>query len=247
MLPRCFAPSLDPDAPAVTLTADESAHLVRVLRLNVGDEVGVFDGRGLEYRATLSRAAKSAVELTLGARVTPVPEPRVAVTIAQALLKADKFDAVVRDVTMLGAAAVRPLVTRFADVPASAIQEGGRTDRWHRVAVASAKQCGRAVVPAVYAPASVNDSLAADRSAVRILMAEPIAGVPVEQADALRRDGPPSSAFLLIGPEGGWAAEELAAARAAGCRLITLGPRTFRADVAALIALAILQHVWGDA
>ena len=71
-------------------------------------------------------------------------------TLAQALLKSDKMDRVIRDAVMLGVAAVQPFVSRRTDVPMKAVASGGRQDRWERTVIASVKQCGRAVVPPVY-------------------------------------------------------------------------------------------------
>jgi 16S rRNA (uracil1498-N3)-methyltransferase len=233
------------------LPADEAAHLLRVLRIRVGDAVRVFDGRGLECLARVSRTTKSVVDVSIEERVVPAPEMRVAVTLAQALLKTDKFDAIVRDATMLGVVAIRPLMTASVDVPEAAVRGGGRLDRWQRVAIASAKQCGRAMVPALHAVASLADCLAADCSTVRVLLAEPSARVAGDRVsgdslEALRAEAPPASALVLVGPEGGWSGDELARARAGRCRIATLGHRTLRADAAPLIALAVLQYVWGE-
>jgi 16S rRNA (uracil1498-N3)-methyltransferase len=246
MVPRCFAPSLSEDSSTVALDADEARHLLRVLRIRVGDVVRVFDGRGLERLARVSRTTTSVVDLSIGERVAPAPETRVAVTLAPALLKADKFDSIVRDATMLGVVAIRPLMTARVDVPEAAVRDRGRLDRWRRVAIASTKQCGRAVVPVLHAVASLADGLAADCSTVRVLLAEPSAGAPGDSVEAMRAEAPPASALVLVGPEGGWSGDELERARAGGCRIVTLGNRTLRADAAPLIALAVLQYVWGE-
>ena len=167
------------------------------------------------------------------------------IALAQAVLKGDKIDDVIRDAVMLGVAGIRPLVTERADVPAAAFRQGGRVDRWRRVAISSVKQCGRAVVPDIESPASLAECLAADRSDVRVLLAEPSASAG-GGLDTLRRLPAVSSALMLIGPEGGWTAAEVAVAIQAGSVPITLGPRTLRADAAPLVALALLLHVWGD-
>ena len=182
----------------------------------------------------------------------PAPETRVAVTLAQALLKTDKFDAIVRDATdvLAQAVAVHPLMTACVDVPEAAVRDGGRLDRWHRIAIASAKQCGRAVVPALHAVASLADVLAADGSSVRVLLAEPSASESGDQAmsdslEALRDESTPASALVLLDPEGGWSGHELARARAGRCRIVTLGIAMLRADAAPLIALAVLHGTCG--
>jgi 16S rRNA (uracil1498-N3)-methyltransferase len=246
MLPRFYVPLLHADSGDLALPPDEAAHLVRVLRLGPGAAVRVFDGRGLERLAVVTRTTKTIAEVRVGEEVLPAPEPRHAVTLGQALLKADKFDDVVRDATMLGVCAIRPLWTSQTDVPVAAVRDGGRVDRWRRVAVASVKQCGRAVVPAVEPVADLAACLAADSSTVRVMLAEPsLAGAAVASPEQLSVPAD-ASVLVLVGPEGGWAADEVKTAVAAGCRVVTLGHRTLRADAAPIVALSVLMHVMGD-
>ncbi len=247
MLPRFYVPTLTREAVEATLPADEAGHLTRVLRLTVGAPLRVFDGRGLERLARVGRADRAGVLLEVGEPIDAAPEPRIAVTLGQALLKGDKFDAVIRDAVMLGVSRVRPMVTARTDVPARAARDGGRLDRWRRVAVSSVKQCGRAVVPVVEAAADLPGVLAVDSSVLRLLLAEPALGVP---SLALRDLGPAlagaSSVLLLVGPEGGWTRDEADAACAQGCRVVGLGGRTLRADAAPLVALSVIMHRLGD-
>ena len=240
MPPRFFAPDLaGPDAPVV-LPDDEARHLTRVLRLGAGDTVSVFDGRGVEYLARVERVTPRRVVVRPYESVVPAPEPGVALTVAPALLKGRKFDDVVRDVTMVGAVAVQPLLTARTEARAR------DTDRWTRIAVASAKQCRRAVVPDVRAPGSFRSLLDDDRSLVRLLLVEPgTVGAGGTLRDLQDRP-PPATATLAVGPEGGWSGEEVAAAAAAGFVPVTLGRRTLRADAVVVCAVSVLQYVWGD-
>ena len=157
MQPRAYAPDLDPAQAITTLSSEESAHLVRVLRLGAGARVLVFDGRGTQYLARIATAAKDSVTLSLLEPVPPASEPRVRLTLAQAVLKGDKMDAVVRDATMMGVSAVVPLITERTVIPRSAVELGRVRERWHRIAVASAKQCGRAIVPDIGPPERLTD------------------------------------------------------------------------------------------
>lgn len=236
------------DSATVTLPDDEVTHLARVLRLGPGAEVRVFDGRGLERVATVARASKSAVELVLGAVVQAAPEPRLRVTLAQALLKADKFDDVLRDAVMLGVAAVRPLASERIDVPAAAWRDGSRLERWRRVVVSSVKQCGRACVPDVLSATDVSGCLAAESADVRIMLVEPSCSATAGSIRALDQTlvGQAQSALVLVGPEGGWSPREVAQAAAAGCHLVAVGQRVLRADAAPLVALAVLLRLAGD-
>lgn len=224
----------------IVLSADEAEHLTRVLRLSTGDRIRVFNGRGSEFHAVVDTVDRSSVQVVLGDPRPPAPEPRVAVTVAQAVLKGDKMDEVVRDAVMIGAAALLPLVTARTEISLAALERSRRRHRWERIAVSSAKQCGRAVVPVIAEPALFDSKALGthDPAAAVFALVEPHtkSGMPLSSLDA-ERIGP--RATLVIGPEGGWSEEELAALSTSST-LITLGGRTLRADAMAVVALAAL-------
>ncbi len=245
--PQCIdssPPALNPGDESVELPRDEAEHLTRVLRLGPGDMVSVFDGRGHEFLARVSTAARREVRVNLLERVAPASECPVPMTLVQAVLKSDRMDDVVRDAVMLGAAAIQPLVTRRTEITVAALMRGGRTDRWRRVALASAKQSGRAVLPEVRTPLTFEAWLADPRPPLTMMLVEPRADAPVEPMTILRALAPPLEAALLVGPEGGWTDEEWRAAAGAGLRLLSLGHRTLRADAVAVAALSVLQFLW---
>ena len=230
------------------LPGDESGHATRVLRVNEGTSIRVFDGHGHEFAAVVRAVGRSGVEVEVGEGVpAPAAEPRVSVTLVMAVLKGDHMDAVVRDATMLGVTAVQPVVTERTEVQMAALSGGRRRARLQRVAVSSVKQCGRAVVPEVFEPVDLPVLLrqwATEPAAERFVFVEPSAGVEAESVRDVA--APPSrAATLVIGPEGGWSGPELQAL-ASRCRLVRLGARTLRADAAPLVALTALMTVWGD-
>ena len=172
------------------------------------------------------------------------PESPLALTLAVALLKGEKFDTVVQKATELGVASIVPVVTARADVRLRAGKDvDARVARWQRLALEAAKQSGRAVVPAVGAPCALAELLAAESVGARLLFTER-GGYGLREA--LADVTAPTALTALTGPEGGWADEELARAQAAGWRLVTLGGRTLRAETAAVVVSALLQHVCGD-
>lgn len=247
VLPRFYAPSLDPAAAEVTLPPDEAAHLTRVLRLGEGDEVAVFDGRGAEVRARVARAGRGAVTLAIVERVVPAPEPAVPLALAQAVLKADAMDDVVRDATMMGVARIDPIVSGHVVVKARVMASGRPLDRWRRIAVSSAKQCRRATVPAIAEPRPIADWLRQPRDEWRLLLVEPGAATGGEAGMRALLDRPrPASIAVVVGPEGGWSAAERDLAIAAGCLPVSLGALTLRADAVPVAALAVLRFVVGD-
>ena len=172
MLPRFLLSSVDLPNRTARLDAEEARHLSQVLRLGVGDEVAVFDGAGREFRAVVERVARDAADLRVVEEIAAAPEPAVRVTLAQAVLKGDKMDDVVRDATMMGVAAIVPLITEHT---VAHVKPGATPDRWRRIAIASAKQCRRAVVPVVHPAVRFADWLSTDHSAVKILLTEPSA------------------------------------------------------------------------
>jgi 16S rRNA (uracil1498-N3)-methyltransferase len=246
-VPRFYAPDLDPDAREVRLPADEGRHLTRVLRLGVGDRVSVFDGRGREVVATVVHAARDHVVLEIAGRVEPAAEPRIPITLAQAVLKPDAMDDVVRDATMMGVTRIAPLITEHVAVKARMLSDVGLRGRWHRVAVASAKQCRRATVPVIGRPARVEEWLREAGEELRVLLVEPTAAAGAERDPRSLAERPrPSSVALLVGPEGGWSAEERNRAVSAGCVPVTLGGLTLRSDAAPIAAITLIRFVLQD-
>lgn len=249
VIPRFHVASFDRDALDVDLPPDEAHHLAHVLRLRVGAEVRVFDGCGLERAARVLAVSRRGARLALGAVVESAREMAVRVTLVQAVLKHEAMDAVVRDATMLGVAAIVPLLAARCTVPTRAVASGRAVERWHRIAVGAAKQSGRAVVPEVRPPATFDQWLATDEAAVRLLLVEPerASGATLEDWIADRRAiAVAGGVSLAVGPEGGWTAEEVDAAARHGVVGWSLGRRTLRAEVAPVVALAILCHEWDD-
>jgi 16S rRNA (uracil1498-N3)-methyltransferase len=207
-----------------------------VLRLVAGDRVRLFNGRGDEWDAEVSEASKPRVLVRLLERVTPAREPRLAITLAVAVLKGEKMDDVVRDAVMLGVIEIVPLITERTEVSAATLDRRARVARWQRIAVASAKQCGRAVVPVIGEPVPFETALARAEGAV--MLVEPAADAPatrLEHLPALAR------VSLFVGPEGGWSGAEVDTACRSGAILLTLGALTLRADAMPIVALTALR------
>jgi 16S rRNA (uracil1498-N3)-methyltransferase len=242
---RFHVPDLDPAEPVAHLPDEEAHHLTKVLRLGAGAAISVFDGRGGEWNADVVEARGSGVRVRLGAPTSPAAESLVPVTLAVALLKGDKFDDVVRDAVMLGVRAIRPFVSSHTDVSKDAARARRASDRWKRIAVSSTKQCGRAVLPVVHDLAPVEHVLAS-REGEGFVLTEPAADASVVRLADLAARPPPAAATVVVGPEGGWHAEELAMAGRAGWQMLRLGRRTLRADAVPIVALAALMVVWGE-
>lgn len=235
---------MDPGDEIVSLPRDEGQHLTKVLRLGVGDTVAVFDGRGREFLGRVASATGREVRVQLISRVEPATESGVAITLGQAVLKGDKMDEIVRDAVMLGVAAIQPIVTKRTEITVAALMKGARLDRWRRVALASVKQSRRAILPEIRMPLTFETLLDEPASPLRVMLVEPAASAEVEPISVLMKEPAPSDVLLFVGPEGGWTEPEWSAAAASGVRLMTLGPRTLRADAVPVAAISVLQFIF---
>ena len=245
---RFYAPDARTPGDLITLPDEEAEHLTRVLRLKAGDALRVFDGRGHEFEAIVDQAGKAGVRVRLGGAAPPAPEPRVAITLAQAVLKGDKMDDVVRDATMLGVAEIQPVITERTEVTRASLARGNRRERWERIAISSVKQCGRATVPRVFEPINFDelvDALGRMRMPLPgLMLVEPSAAAETTPASELDLS-PQRGATVLIGPEGGWTPGEVERG-ASVCRLITVGGRTLRADAMGVVALSAFFTMWRE-
>src|ERR1044072_5198957 len=212
----------------VTLGTDEARHLREVLRLKVDDEVYVFDGVGKEFHCRIEESRRDTAELKVIAEVaTARPESPLALTLAVALLKGEKFDLVVQKATELGVVRVLPVITKLADIHLRDESDAAkRVARWQRIALEAAKQSGRAVVPEIPSPVSF-ESLVRDAGAApevnRLLFSERDGGTlkeAVEGRPSAHAGG--SDITALVGSEGGWTDGELDAAPQAGWTIATL-------------------------
>lgn len=216
-------------------------HALRVLRLAVGDRITLFTGAGGEFAATLARADKREAVARIDDFDSVERENTLAVTLVQGIAANDAMDHAVRRSVELGAVAIQPvLTTRSARVP-----DGGRGEKrhahWRQIVIAACEQCGRNRVPDVRGVVTLEHWLADRNRAASGLVLSPTADVMISVAP------PPQAALdLLIGPEGGFAAEEIALAQRSGMAAVRMGPRVLRAETAALAALATVNALWGD-
>jgi 16S rRNA (uracil1498-N3)-methyltransferase len=225
-------------SPRVQLTADQSRHLLTVLRLQPGAELEVFDGRGRRFRAVLAASG-----LEIGAPL-PAVARRLDVVLAQALAKGEKMDLVIQKATELGAARIVPLASERSVVRLDAQRGLSRAARWRRIAEEAARQCGRADVPAIDEARGWDGVFALLREDPerRGLLLDP-GQRELRLGDAAR--GVPRL-LLAVGPEGGFSPGESAGAVEAGLLAVALGPLVLRSETAGLAALAIALHVNGE-
>ncbi len=236
---RFYAPEAAPGARLSVST--EAAHKARdVLRLGLGSELQVFDGRGSEYRARVVASTRRALKLEIGAAIVPRPEAPVRIVLAVSPLKGDKMVFVVQKACELGVETVIPVVTARTDAAARPALQGTRQRRWAAIAEEAAAQSGRAVVPRIADAVAFERFVENPPCETRIVLTTENAQAPLA-AIAM-----PSDILLLVGPPGGFAGEELELARSAGFHLASLGPRVLRSETAVVAAVSAVQVLVGD-
>ena len=250
-LPRFYLSTLSCHSKEAQLPLEEAQHLTRVLRLTTGDKIRVFDGCGLEREATVKHANDNAVIVSIGENVPDTKESKVKINIGVALLTGRKFDAVVRDATMLGAWVITPLLTLRSRSYKISNDNNKLIKRWQHIAVASTKQCGRSYLPVITPPTQFRQYVEAQSSSVeqKILLLEPNRySFKVETAPRQQLASPssPRTASIAIGPEGGWTDEEIQLAQNAHYIPMTLGTNTLRSEAVPTVALSVLRFMWLD-
>lgn len=246
---RFYAPSgaFKSHSQTVTLDTDEARHLREVLRLKPGDEVYVFDGAGKEFQCAIESSRRDTAVLKILKEVEPArPESTLALTLAVALLKSDKFDLVVQKATELGVLRLVPVMTKLADIKLKDESDSQkRLLRWRRIALEAAKQSGRAFVPEMATPILFSELIASDDLGDYKILFSERGGLSLDSLPA-EMSTHNYAITALIGSEGGWTDAELEEAKTEGWSVITLGGRTLRAETAAIAVTTLMQHLFGD-
>jgi len=239
----------------IELPGDSAAHLAKVLRARSGDEIVLFTGDGREFAAAVESVRGSRVTAVVGEGREVDRESRLAVTLLQCVPRGDRMDFIVQKATELGVARIVPAISQRSVVRLDASQAESKAAHWRAVAINACEQCGRNRLPVIEAPRPLinylGDSPGAAMSGVAASGAAIRAGGPRLLFDPeLRSDSPVkeigAAVDVAIGPEGGFADEELEAFRVSGFAAVRLGPRVLRTETAAIAAITWLQSRFGD-
>jgi len=225
---------------ALELPPETAAHVAKVLRARVGDGLILFNGDGREFSATIESVRGARVRASVGPGTFVDRESALAVTLVQSVPRGDRMDFIVQKATELGVARIVPTLSQRSVVRLDARQSEAKATHWRAVVVSACEQCGRNRVPAVEEPRQLIDYLGAAAGGGTRLVLEPDA-----DADTVTRDVA-GSVEIAIGPEGGFAPDELEAFHLAGFKRVRFGPRILRTETAAIAALTWLQTQFGD-
>ena len=238
---RFYAPPERLQDDTVILDPEETRHLARVLRLGVGERVEVCDGRGRNVEAEITELDPKGALLRVLRGLAFWGESPLRLVLGIGLAKGEALDGVIRQATEMGVQRLIPFVSERSErvTPERARR---RRARWQRLTREMIKSCQRSVLPEIEAVQDFAEVLPGPEE-LKLIFWEEERGGGLQSLLARPR---PDVVRVLIGPEGGFSATEIAQAQAAGFGVASLGPRRLKVETAALAALTLLQHAWGD-
>ena len=231
--------------PVVSITGSEAHHIKTVLRLKPGDGLKLFDGTGYEYDASIVSVSAKAVAVEIRQREKAAVPSGVQIMVAQAFLKEKKMDDLVRKLCELGVSRWIPFFSQRSIARPDAKRLAGRSQRWDRIATEAVKQCRRIDTPLIGDVMSFEDVLKySDSCDAKIVFWEnetrPLS------ADLIGGDHPNNKLLVMLGPEGGFTDLEIEKLVNCGFLSAGLGPRILRAETATVVAVTLVQYLFGD-
>lgn len=239
-IPRIYTDSELTVGTACELDEKAAQHVGRVLRMQPGQQLTLFNGDGRDYDATIRDASKKHVHVEISGATATTTESPLEIVLGQTLSKGDRMDYAVQKAVEMGVTRIVPLTTERCDVKLKGDREDKRLRHWQQVAISAAEQCGRARVPDILPVMSLSQWFEHSQTCdLRLVLHH-----RTEQSlDTLAK---PSSVALMIGPEGGLSPEEIEAAEQSGFLPVALGPRVLRTETAPVATIALCQWLWGD-
>ena len=222
----------------VTITGQDVNHIKNVLRLRTDDRIICFDGKGMEYLCSITGIEKDSVRTEIISSKKADTEPAVKITLAQGLPKSSKMDYIIQKSVELGVFKIIPLITERA------VAKGEKIERWRKIAKESSEQCGRAMIPEISPVLNFKEFLnISTHFDLKLIPWENEKQISLKSV--LKEHPNTNSIALLIGPEGGFSAQEVKEAVEKGFKPVSLGKRILRTETASLAALAMISYEMG--
>jgi 16S rRNA (uracil1498-N3)-methyltransferase len=238
---RIYIPPENISETSLILPAEQRHRITRVLRLNPGDTLIVFDGQGKEYRVTLNKGKNKELEGNIESITSINRDPELEITLMQGIPKFEKMDLIVQKTTELGIKRIIPVITERTIPHLTQQKIKLRVDRWQKIAIAAAEQCGRSIIPIISPITSFELGLEIIKSQdTKLFFWEEERTTTLKSV--LQAMIIPQSTVIIIGPEGGFTKEEAALAVKSGAISVSLGSRLLRTETAPITALSILLY-----
>ena len=239
-MPRFFI-NESPDKQAV-ITGEDSKHIAKSLRMKVGESLILCNGQGTDYHCTISSIDEHQIVVSVNSSVPTVSEPTVSVTLYQGLPKSDKMDSIVQKAVEMGVTRIVPVLTQRCVSRPDQKSAQKKVERWQKISAEAAKQCGRGILPPVSPVTDFSSALGQAVLESSVLFFYEGGGQSLQQCI----DPSCKTYSIFIGPEGGFAEEEVQHALNLGVKKATLGPRILRTETAPIAALAAIMLTTGN-
>lgn len=238
-IPRIYTSQPLSEHTSIDLEEAPSHHLSKVLRMQVGRDLILFNGAGGEYTATINAISKKSVSIQLNAFAAENRQSPLALELAIGVSRGDRMDWVLQKATELGVTKITPLITERTEVKLSGERADKKLSHWQQTIISACEQCQRNIVPELCEPILFGEWITRCNAELKfVLHHRDNKGLPHEKT--------PGSVALLVGPEGGLSEEEITQALAEKFSALTLGPRVLRTETAPVAAISIVQYLWGD-
>ncbi len=230
---RLFVTTPQMEAEEVELRGADYRHLAKVLRVDIGSSVLLLDNSGRAREATVTAVTSQEVTLQNNAYIEVATEPQVEITILQAIGRGDRFDEVLQHCTEAGASRFVPVLSRrsMVDIPAERVPD--RVERWRKIVRGAAEQSMRTRLPEITGPLPLEIALEREVRGELLMLHTVGSRKPIGDMELMNA----AAVTVAVGPEGGWAGDEVELALEAGATPVTLGPRVLRTETAALVAV----------
>lgn len=245
---RFYLPTVPCESGDFPLPRGDAKKILRVLKLDQGEEILLWDEEGREYLAQITKTERMSVYVrVLEEHVKEVESP-LRLVLVQGIPKGGKFEFIIQKATELGVCSIYPAITERTVVKLPPERRDNRLRRWQTVAQEAARQCGRVQIPEIMPVASFAEILKnIEADAHRLILWE---GETEENSlkEYLRKhtETQQTPVYLFIGPEGGLSVQEVKLAQSYGCVAVTLGPRILRTETAGLVGLSLILYEWSD-
>jgi 16S rRNA (uracil1498-N3)-methyltransferase len=216
-----------------------SRHIQSALRMNTGDLITLFNGRGGEYSASIIDIAKKSVTVAVIAYHDINRSSELKVHLAVVMIRGDRMDYTIQKATELGVTELTPLFSERCEVKLDAHRASKKRNHWQAISTSACEQCGLNIIPEIHPPRSLAEHLSDDKSELRLIF-NPLGSAWPAISSA------PESVSIVTGPEGGFSPTEISEAESRGCISVKLGSRVLRAETAPVVGLGLLQSLWGD-
>ncbi|MBC7757195.1 MAG: 16S rRNA (uracil(1498)-N(3))-methyltransferase [Bdellovibrio sp.] len=246
---RFYSPEPLQIGASIKLSDNAAAHATRVMRLEISDEIVLFNGDGNDYICAITSIKKSETQAIVKSFVKITNESPLNITLLQGISSGDRMDYTIQKAVELGVTQIVPIITIRSVVKLSAERGEKRLAHWQSVVHSACEQSGRAFVPQVSAPATLSAWLATTPSPFKGEDKMPPTRILLNPIGAMRLaelPKPTGNIELLIGAEGGLSQAEIDTAFSQGFQSVVLGTRILRTETAALTAIAAMQTIWGD-